>query len=73
MKIPLVSGRDFHPEDTSPGDAIVNETFAKTYFPGQDPIGRSFERGANQPLNKIVGVTPDVPYHDLREPSRADF
>ena len=73
MKIPLVSGRDFRPEDTSPGAAIVNETFAKTYFPGQNPIGRTFERGINQPLNKIVGVTPDVPDHDLREPSRAMF
>lgn len=77
MKIPLVSGRDFRHEDTSPGAAIVNETFVKTYFPGlgpgQDPIGRNFERGANQPLNKIVGVVPDVPYHDLREPSRPIF
>ena len=57
--------------DTSPGAAIVNETFVKTFFPGQDPIGRTFERGVNQPVNKIVGVTRDVPYHDLREPSRA--
>jgi len=73
MKIPLVSGRNFRPQDASPGAAIVNETFAKTFFPGQDPIGRTFERGANQPLNTIVGVTPDVPYHDLREPSRAVF
>lgn len=73
MKIPLISGRDFRPEDVSPGAAIVNETFAKTYFPGQNPLGRTFERGANQPLNKIVGVTPDIPDHDLREPSRALF
>jgi predicted permease len=73
MKIPLVSGVDFRPEDTSPGAAIVNETFANTFFPGQDPIGRTFERGANQPLNKIVAVTPDVPYHDLREPDHAVF
>ena len=73
MKIPLVSGRDFRPEDTSPGAAVVNETFVKTFFPGQDPIGHTFERGANQPINKIVGVSPDVPYHDLRETSRAVF
>jgi predicted permease len=73
MKIPLVSGRDFRPEDTSPGAAIVNETFVKTFFPGQDPVGRTFERGANQPLNKIVGVTRDTPYSDLREPNRAVF
>jgi predicted permease len=73
MKIPLVSGRDFRPQDTSPGAAIVNETFAETYFSGQDPIGRTFERGANQPLYKIVGVTPNAPYNDLREPDRAVF
>jgi predicted permease len=73
MKIPLVSGRDFRPEDTSPGAAIVNETFVKTFFPGQDPIGRTFERGAHQPIYKIVGVTPDAPYRDLREASSAVF
>jgi predicted permease len=73
MKIPLVSGRDFVPQDTSPGAAIVNESFVKTFFPGQDPIGRTFQRGTNEPLNKIVGVTPDVPDHDLREPNRAMF
>jgi predicted permease len=73
MKIALVSGRDFLPQETSPGTAIVNETFVKTFFPGQDPIGRTFARGVNQPPNKIVGVTPDVPDHDLREPNRAVF
>lgn len=73
MKIPLVSGRDFRPQDASPGAAIVNETFAKTFFPGQDPIGRTFARGTNQPLNHIVGVTTDISYHDLREPTRAVF
>jgi predicted permease len=73
MKIPLISGRDFRPEDISPGAAIVNETFARTFFPGQDPIGRTFARGANRPLNKIVGVTPDIPDHDLREPNGAVF
>ena len=73
MKIPLLSGRDFRPEDTSPGSAIVNETFVKTFFPGQDPLGRTFQRGVHEPLYKIVGVTPDAPYRELREPSRAVF
>lgn len=73
MKIPLISGRDLRPEDRSPGAAVVNETFAKTFFPGQDPIGRTFERGAKQPVNKIVGVVPDVPYDDLREPNPPVF
>jgi predicted permease len=73
MKIPLVSGRDFRPQDISPGAAIVNESFAKCFFPGKDPINRTFAGGANQPVNKIVGVIPDVPYHDLREPGGPVF
>ena len=73
MKIPLLAGRDFRPEDSSPGAAIVNETFVKTFFAGQDPIGKTFERGANEPRNQIVGVTPDTPYRDLREPDRPVF
>jgi len=78
MKIPLVSGRDFLPQDTAPGAAIVNETFAQTYFPGQDPLGRAFDRNGNQFLGptvpyKIVGVVPDVAYRNLREPNRAIF
>ncbi len=80
MKIPLVSGRDFSPHDSSPGAAIVNETFVRTFFPGQDPIGHTFapvgypyQPGAHQPLDKIVGVIPDIPYHGLREPSRAVY
>jgi predicted permease len=80
MKIPLVSGRNFKPQDTSPGEAIVNETFAKTYFPGQNPIGHTFapvgypyKSGAKQHLDKIVGVIRNVPYHSLREHSRAVY
>ena len=78
MKIPLVSGRDFRPQDTSPGAAIVNETFVRTYFPGAightfDPIGHTFTRGVNQPVYKIVGVTRDVPDHSLREPNGPVF
>lgn len=80
MKIHLVSGRDFTPQDTSPGAAIVNETFARTYFPGQDPIGRTFapvgypyQHGARQQPDKIIGVIADVPYNSLREPSPAVY
>jgi predicted permease len=73
MKIPITAGRDFRPQDVSPGAAIVNETFARTFFAGQDPIGRTFASGANRPLNRIVGVTPDIPDHDLREPNGAVY
>jgi predicted permease len=73
MKIPLIAGRDFGSADTSPGSAIVNETFAKTFFAGQDPIGRTFQLDAHDLPNRIVGVAPDGPYRELREPIRPVF
>jgi hypothetical protein len=69
MQIPILQGRDFRPEDTSPGEAIVSETFAKTFFPGQDPIGKTFKRAVDQgPLYRIVALVPDTPYSNLRDP-----
>jgi predicted permease len=69
MQIPIVQGRDFRPEDTSPGEAIVSETFARTFFPGQDPIGKTFKRDVDQgPLYRIVALVPDTPYSKLRDP-----
>ena len=78
MKIPLLGGHDFRPQDTAPGAAIVNQTFARTFFPGQDSIGRTFDRATNRYFPTpgqytIIGVTPDVPYRSLREPSRAVY
>ncbi|HVW83950.1 MAG TPA: ABC transporter permease [Bryobacteraceae bacterium] len=66
MKIQLANGRDFRPSDTTPGSAIVNETFAKQYFEGGHPIGKFFARGRN--LYEVVGVVKDAPYRRLREP-----
>ena len=69
MQIPILQGRDFRPEDTSPGEAIVSETFARTFFPGQDPIGKTFKRAVDQgPLYRIVALVPDTPYSNLRDP-----
>lgn len=74
MKIPLIEGRDFRPSDTSPGVAIVNRVFAKAYFIGENPIGKSFEKTA--PEGKlirfdIVGLAADARCRNMREPIRA--
>ncbi len=69
MQIPILRGRDFRPEDTAPGEAIVNETFARTFFPGQDPIGKTFKRSIeDRSACHIVAIVPDTPYRSLREP-----
>ena len=67
----LVAGRDFNPHD-GPGSAevaIVNELFAKKFFPGSDPLGRIFniEDTKPGPRYQIVGVVRDTKYTDLRE------
>jgi predicted permease len=68
MKIPLVDGRDFLATDTSPGAAIVNEAFVKTYFNGENPLGKSFEKTSGAIRFQIVGVVRDARYRDMREP-----
>jgi predicted lysophospholipase L1 biosynthesis ABC-type transport system permease subunit len=71
MKIPLIDGRDFLPADTHPGSAFVNETFAKTYFDGVDPVGKAFDLAADEGGRlqyQIVGYVRDVRYRNLREP-----
>lgn len=71
MKIRLIGGRDFNSTDSFPGEAIVNETFVKTFFNGADPIGHTFERvvpfGGRQ-LCRVIGVVPDAPYSNLHDP-----
>jgi len=71
LKIPLLEGRDFRPGDTYPGFAIVNRTFAKTYFNGEDPVGKPFEvvfSGGSRLRFECVGLVGDVTYRDVREP-----
>jgi predicted permease len=68
MKIPWIDGRDFRAADTSPGVAIVNDAFAKQYFNGENPIGKSFEKTPAHVHLQIIGVVRDARYRNLREP-----
>jgi predicted permease len=59
MEIPLVSGREFDDDvDRSDGAAVVmiNESMAKKYWPGQDPIGARIDIGGRR---TVVGVCRD--------------
>ena len=71
MKIPLLDGRDFRPDDMDPGAAIVNETFVKTYFNGENPIGKSFYKTwpRHMPF-RIVGMVRDSRYGGMREQTK---
>jgi putative ABC transport system permease protein len=62
MGIRMVSGRDFEPADADRGwVAIVNESFARTFFPGENPVGKKARTLFGPPnLKEIVGVVADV-------------
>ena len=66
MKIGLIEGRDFREDDTWPGVALVNETFASEFFPGESPLGKTFAIG--QDRYRVVGRVRDAPYRSIREP-----
>jgi predicted permease len=70
MKIPLLHGRDFMLAETTPGAAIVNQTFAKVFFNGEDPVGKSFDElfpYGERAHYQIVGIARDARYRDIRE------
>jgi predicted permease len=67
MKIPLVDGRDFQPSDTSHGAAIVNEAFAKQFFNGENPVGKSFVKTYRRAGFRIVGLVRNAHYSEMRE------
>jgi predicted permease len=70
MSIPLIAGRDFTESDTakSPGVAIVNETLAERFWPGQDPIGKHLHSGnTGKALLDVIGVAKNGKYFSLGE------
>jgi predicted permease len=70
LGIPLVSGRDIADTDgpTTPKVAVVNESFARYFFPGQDALGRRFSYGRDAGTQlEIVGLVKDGRAANLRE------
>lgn len=77
MRIPILSGRDFRLGEARPGPAIVNQAFAREFFSGEDPLGKSFDvldsRGGAVRMH-VIGVAADARYRDaLRVPIRPTF
>jgi predicted permease len=70
MGTSIVQGRGFRVTDTatSPRVAVVNETFARHYWPAQNPIGKRFRlNDRNGRFVEIVGVSKDNAYISLQE------
>jgi len=74
MGIPLVAGRDFTGRDREGSEpvAIVDERFARRFWPGEDPIGKRIKRGLPDdgfPWMRVVGVA--APIRDSSDYSEA--
>lgn len=67
--VPVIAGREFTEADTaaSPKVAIVNDTFAKKIWPGQDAVGKTFRTEKNGKPIQIVGLTHTGKYLFLYE------
>jgi len=73
LRTRMIEGRDFGEQDNAnaPNVAIVNQALARKFFPGMDPVGKTFRRyqtatTLGAPI-LIVGVTGDAKYDRLRE------
>jgi predicted permease len=73
LGIPVIAGREFQATDVmgSLQVAVINETVARKFFEGRNPIGQHLVRGSNPPVDyEIVGVVKDAKYDDLRESTK---
>src|SRR5262249_19511111 len=76
MGFPLLKGRYFTDRGNSeaPGVVIINQSFARGFFPNEDPIGKRLDigDGYNQ-MREIVGVVGDTKANDLKAPAPAEM
>ncbi len=70
MRIRLLRGRGFNEQDNSdaPLVALISETTARRFWPGEDPLGKRIRLGSiDNPLRTIVGVVSDVRHNSLED------
>lgn len=68
MGIPLLRGRDITAADTKSSIpvAVINETMANQFWPGQDPLGHHFRlKKSDSPFIEVVGVARNAKYSGL--------
>lgn len=70
MRIPLIAGRWLNEQDDehSPGVVVVNQAFAKQFFPNGDLLGKRLQLADDQATREIVGVVGDIRHIALSEP-----
>ena len=82
LGVPILAGRDFtikdveqvkhgpEVDDWNPATVIVNESFAKKYFAGRNPVGLHIGFGSDPGTKtdmQVIGVVKDIKYTNLRD------
>jgi putative ABC transport system permease protein len=73
---PLLRGRFFTPQEQNVPLVIINETLARRFFPGEDPVGKRFKRGGPQARDDwytVVGVVGDLHRQGLEKRPIPEF
>jgi predicted permease len=68
-EIALIQGRGIEPQDllpNAPPVGVINETAARRYFPGENPIGKRFGFEIEKSDYRIVGIVRDTKYNNVR-------
>jgi putative ABC transport system permease protein len=76
MGIPVVAGRTFSRQDENAGEpvTVVNQTLARHFFPGEDPLGQTLVLDWDPGINlTVVGVVGDVREAGLEAPAYSTF
>jgi len=80
--LPILRGRGFTDADRegSPNVAVVTQTIANRFWPGEDPIGKQVRQAAGSPVITVVGLVGDFHFREHRQatpmlirPYRQDF
>ncbi len=79
LGVPVLKGRSITAQDTegTRNVAVINEAFAKKFFPGENPIGKHFGQGELKYAGtyEVVGIVPDVHYSSwsVKKPVRPRY
>lgn len=75
MRIHLIDGRllDDRDGENAPQVVVINQTMARTFWPGQSVIGRRIRPGFQDPWRTVVGVVADVKNAALDRPAGAEL
>ncbi|MBI4471754.1 MAG: ABC transporter permease [Acidobacteria bacterium] len=68
LRIPIIRGHGFTDADRegSAGVVVVNEAFARKFWPGEDPLGKRMRAGSDA-FSEVIGVARDSKYYTLAE------